>query len=146
MYGLQPLEHWDPGFESRPRHRCVSASFCVVLSCVASGLVTGCFPSNEPYEMPKKRFVIFRSQILNRNRPESPIRIYYLTEKKRIPWKFVRNVYHTLIVTNMATMRNFVIIIAKLNLIGIMHRKESLNRATVTSYLLLLLNNIIIKL
>jgi hypothetical protein len=32
---------WDHGFESRLRHRCLSASFCVVLSCVVRGLATG---------------------------------------------------------------------------------------------------------
>jgi hypothetical protein len=32
---------WDRGFESRSRHGCLSASFCVVLSCVGEGLATG---------------------------------------------------------------------------------------------------------
>jgi hypothetical protein len=31
----------DRGFESRSRHGCLSASFCVVLSCVGRGLATG---------------------------------------------------------------------------------------------------------
>jgi hypothetical protein len=30
----------DHGFESRLRHGCLSASFCVVLSCVGRGLAT----------------------------------------------------------------------------------------------------------
>jgi len=38
---LWPLEHWGRGFESRSRHECVSAFFCVVLSCVGSGLAMG---------------------------------------------------------------------------------------------------------
>jgi hypothetical protein len=32
---------WDRGFESRSRHGCLSASFCVVLSCVGRNLATG---------------------------------------------------------------------------------------------------------
>jgi hypothetical protein len=32
---------WDRGFESRSWHGCLSASFCVVLSCVCRGLATG---------------------------------------------------------------------------------------------------------
>jgi hypothetical protein len=32
---------WDRGFESRLMHGCLSASFCVVLSCVGRGLATG---------------------------------------------------------------------------------------------------------
>jgi hypothetical protein len=43
-YCLRPLEHWDPGFESRSRHGCVSAFFCVVLSCVGRGLASGRSP------------------------------------------------------------------------------------------------------
>jgi hypothetical protein len=43
-YGLRPLEHWDRGFESRSRHGCVSVFFCVVLSCVGSGLEMGTSP------------------------------------------------------------------------------------------------------
>jgi hypothetical protein len=37
-YDFRPLEHWDCGFESRSRHGCMSAFFCVVLFCVGSGL------------------------------------------------------------------------------------------------------------
>jgi len=33
-YCLPPLEHWDRGFECRSEHGCVSAFFCVMLSCV----------------------------------------------------------------------------------------------------------------
>jgi hypothetical protein len=40
-YCLRPLEHWDHGFESHSRHGCVSAFFCVVLSCVGRGLASG---------------------------------------------------------------------------------------------------------
>jgi hypothetical protein len=36
-----PVVCWDRGFESRLRHGCLSASFCVVLSCVGRGLATG---------------------------------------------------------------------------------------------------------
>jgi hypothetical protein len=43
--GLRLLEHWDRGFESRSRHECMSAFFCVVLSCVGSGLATGWCPA-----------------------------------------------------------------------------------------------------
>jgi uncharacterized membrane protein YkvI len=35
------LEHWDRGFEYHSRHICVSAFFCVVLSCVGTGLASG---------------------------------------------------------------------------------------------------------
>jgi hypothetical protein len=38
--GSWPVGCWDRGFESRSRHGCLSASFCVVLSCVGRGLVT----------------------------------------------------------------------------------------------------------
>jgi hypothetical protein len=36
-----PVGFWDRGFESRSRHGCLSAYFCVVLSCVGRGLATG---------------------------------------------------------------------------------------------------------
>jgi hypothetical protein len=39
-YCLRPPEHSDHGFESRSRHGCVSAFFCVVLSCVGRGLAS----------------------------------------------------------------------------------------------------------
>jgi hypothetical protein len=39
--GSWPVGSWDRGFESRSRHGCLSASFCVVLSCVGRGLATG---------------------------------------------------------------------------------------------------------
>jgi len=39
-----PLEHWDRGFESRSMYGCVSAFFCVVLSCVDTGLAMGRSP------------------------------------------------------------------------------------------------------
>jgi hypothetical protein len=39
--GSWPVGCWDRGFESRSRHGCLSASFCVVLSCVGRGLATG---------------------------------------------------------------------------------------------------------
>jgi hypothetical protein len=39
--GSCPVGCWDRGFESRSRHGCLSASFCVVLSCVGRGLATG---------------------------------------------------------------------------------------------------------
>jgi hypothetical protein len=39
--GPWPVGCWDCGFESRSRHGCSSASFCVVLSCVGRGLATG---------------------------------------------------------------------------------------------------------
>jgi hypothetical protein len=37
--GSWPVGCWDRGFESRSRH--LSASLCVVLSCVGRGLATG---------------------------------------------------------------------------------------------------------
>jgi hypothetical protein len=39
--GSWPVGCWDRGFESRSKHGCLSASFCVVLSCVGRGLATG---------------------------------------------------------------------------------------------------------
>jgi hypothetical protein len=39
--GSWPVGCWDRGFESRSRHGRLSASFCVVLSCVGRGLATG---------------------------------------------------------------------------------------------------------
>jgi hypothetical protein len=33
-YCLQPLKHWDHGFDTHLSHGCMSAFFCVVLSCV----------------------------------------------------------------------------------------------------------------
>jgi hypothetical protein len=39
--GSWPVGCWDREFESRLRHGCLSASFCVVLSCVGRGLATG---------------------------------------------------------------------------------------------------------
>jgi hypothetical protein len=39
--GSWPVGCWDRGFESRSRHGCLSASFCVVLSCVGRSLETG---------------------------------------------------------------------------------------------------------
>jgi hypothetical protein len=39
--GSCPVGCWDRGFESRSRHGCLSASFCVVLSCVGTDLATG---------------------------------------------------------------------------------------------------------
>jgi hypothetical protein len=41
-HGAWPVGCWDRGFESGARHGCLSASFCVVLSCVGRGLATGC--------------------------------------------------------------------------------------------------------
>jgi hypothetical protein len=35
-------------------------------------------PSKKSYQVSKNRFISFRSQILNRKRPESLIRIYFL--------------------------------------------------------------------
>jgi hypothetical protein len=36
-----PLSHWDCDVESHSRRRFVLSSFCIVLSCVGRGLVTG---------------------------------------------------------------------------------------------------------
>jgi hypothetical protein len=38
------FEHWNCGFESYSRHGCVTAFFCVVLSCVGRGLALGRSP------------------------------------------------------------------------------------------------------
>jgi hypothetical protein len=54
----------------------VSAFFCVALSCVDSSLVTG----RSPVQL-FNRFVSFRSQILNRKRPEGLIRIYFTQQE-----------------------------------------------------------------
>jgi hypothetical protein len=39
--GSWPVGCWDCGFESRSRHGCLSATFCVLLSYVGRGLATG---------------------------------------------------------------------------------------------------------
>jgi hypothetical protein len=44
VHDMRPLEHWDRGFESHSRHGCVSAFFCLVLSCVGRGLAFGRSP------------------------------------------------------------------------------------------------------
>jgi hypothetical protein len=50
--------------------------FCGVLPFVGSGLAMADPPSKGSYQMSRNRFISFRSQILNWNRPESLIRIY----------------------------------------------------------------------
>jgi hypothetical protein len=52
--------------------------FCVVLSCVGSGLVTGRSPIQGVLSNVQNRLISFRSQILNQNRPEGLIQIHYL--------------------------------------------------------------------
>jgi hypothetical protein len=42
MNCLHLLKHWDHGFESHSRHVCLCACILFVLSCVGSGLATGC--------------------------------------------------------------------------------------------------------
>jgi hypothetical protein len=62
-------------FEAR---MCVSAFFCVALSCVyVEALRRADPPSKESYQMTKNNLISFRSQILNRKRPEDLIRIYF---------------------------------------------------------------------
>jgi hypothetical protein len=39
--GAWPVGCWDRGFESHSRHGRLSASFCVVFSCVGRGFATG---------------------------------------------------------------------------------------------------------
>jgi len=73
---MKLLENWDRGFESRSRRGCVSASFCVLLSCVGSGLATGQPPVQGVLPNIQKQIHKFRSQILNRNRLEGLIRIH----------------------------------------------------------------------
>jgi hypothetical protein len=55
----------------------VSTFFCVLLSCVGEAFRRADPQSKESYRM-SKTFISFRSQILNRNRPEGLIRIYLL--------------------------------------------------------------------
>jgi hypothetical protein len=43
-YCLRPLEHWGRQFESHSRYECVSAFFCIALSCRGKGLTLGWFP------------------------------------------------------------------------------------------------------
>jgi hypothetical protein len=62
------LSETDRGFESRSRHGCMSAFFCVVLSCAmgrspVQGLLPKCLKDLE-----------FQNSVLNQNRPEDPIR------------------------------------------------------------------------
>jgi hypothetical protein len=59
----------------------VSAFFCVVLSCVGSGLAMGQSSIHVVLPNDQNRFVSFRSQIPNRNRPEGLIRIHYILIK-----------------------------------------------------------------
>jgi hypothetical protein len=59
----------------------VSASFCVALSCVGSGLATGRSPVQGVLTNDQNRLINFGSQILNRNRPEGEIRIHYILIK-----------------------------------------------------------------
>jgi hypothetical protein len=40
-HGSWSVGCWDRGLESRSRHGCLSASFCVILSCVGTGLAMG---------------------------------------------------------------------------------------------------------
>jgi hypothetical protein len=54
----------------------VSAFFCVVLSCVSSGLATADPPSKESYEMSKNRFIKSINQTVNQRRAEGLIGIY----------------------------------------------------------------------
>jgi hypothetical protein len=52
--GSWPVGCWDRGFESRSRHGCLSASFCVVLSCVGrEALRRSDHSSKESYHMSK---------------------------------------------------------------------------------------------
>jgi hypothetical protein len=51
-YCFLPFEHWDRGFESHSRHGCVSAFFCVVLSCVSRALRRA-DPPSEYYQLSK---------------------------------------------------------------------------------------------
>jgi len=43
-YGLKIAKHWNRVFESCSRHECISAFFCVVLSCIDRGLAMGRSP------------------------------------------------------------------------------------------------------
>jgi hypothetical protein len=56
----------------------VSKFSCVVLSCVGSGLATGRSPVQGILSVVQNRFISFRNQIPNRNRPEGLIRIHYI--------------------------------------------------------------------
>jgi hypothetical protein len=58
----------------------VSAFPCVVLSCVGSCLATGWSPVQGVLPNFQKYIISFRSQILNRNRPELLVLITYWTE------------------------------------------------------------------
>jgi hypothetical protein len=62
-------------FESLSRHGCVSAFFCLVLSCVGTGLATGWSPVQGVLPNVQNRFRNLRIQIQNRNRPEGLIQI-----------------------------------------------------------------------
>jgi hypothetical protein len=44
MEYLRQFNHWDRGFESHSKHRCLSAFVLCLLSCVSSGLASGCSP------------------------------------------------------------------------------------------------------
>jgi hypothetical protein len=67
----------------------MSAFLCVVLFCVGRGLATGRSPSKESYQNVQKYIHSFRSQILNRIRPEDLIRIIILIFYKAQWWALV---------------------------------------------------------
>jgi len=43
-YGVEPLDHWDRGFESRSRHGCMLAIFSALVSYEGRGLEMGRSP------------------------------------------------------------------------------------------------------
>jgi hypothetical protein len=60
----------------------MSAFFCVVLSCVGSGLATGWSPVQGVLPNAQNRFISFISQSLNWKMPEGLIRIYFTYDRR----------------------------------------------------------------
>jgi hypothetical protein len=69
-----PFEHGDRGFKSRLRYVCMSAFFCVVLSCICKDLVMGRAPPPPvPGVLPKCLKGFIASEVNFEKKPESPI-------------------------------------------------------------------------
>lgn len=65
------LRHWDRGFESHPTHGCLSASFCILLSCVGRGLCVELITRPRSPVICRNKFIISETFLnWNRNNPQ----------------------------------------------------------------------------